>query len=434
MISQRAYRMAIVPYAAILVFGCFIGLYFRRDQEIRVLLPWSIGSGLSLAFFWFIREDSIWIMPFVAVVLLLLIVQLFLYRKNIKKIVLRLVLYFLPILVLVTADLTQRAINYSHYGIFSTNDRSDTEFGKMMSYLYKIEDKQAADDVWVSNQTIEKVMSVSPTFASIRTEITDSLAAWMGGQDACGDVILWALRDAATWAGYYEDAVTANQFWGKVNDEIKEAIENGSLKTDHLIRFSSMSKGTTWSKIPFFIKKTLKGMFSVGMYKDTGLSYDNKSAGEMEDIRKFEALLGSFGNYPQISDSISTYTQNAIKVGNSIVGVFKGLAPFSFVLAILGYLIATVHILRHLVKMHKFDGMIDMWLVITALLLSSLVLTFGVMFFCSWFPPRMSVYLNFYNAGSYALLQIAKYLAIYCGVKLTVNYLKKSKPFRPLEG
>ena len=30
-------------------------------------LPWAVLTGMALAFFWQIREDSVWILPFIAV-------------------------------------------------------------------------------------------------------------------------------------------------------------------------------------------------------------------------------------------------------------------------------------------------------------------------------------------------------------------------------
>ena len=63
--SQRIYRMAVVPAAVVFVAACLIGLFFRRDERICVQVRWALGAGISLSFFWYIREDSVWLLPFV---------------------------------------------------------------------------------------------------------------------------------------------------------------------------------------------------------------------------------------------------------------------------------------------------------------------------------------------------------------------------------
>lgn len=86
-ISQRAYRMAIVPYVVLIVLGCMIGMYFRRNEPLCRWIPWSLGAGISLAFFWYIREDSIWILPALAVIIFLTLLELFKQRCGMRMLI-----------------------------------------------------------------------------------------------------------------------------------------------------------------------------------------------------------------------------------------------------------------------------------------------------------------------------------------------------------
>ena len=64
---QRLYRMAIVPGMVLVVFSGMIGLTLRKELPLKKQLPWAFLTGMALAFFWQIREDSVWILPFIAV-------------------------------------------------------------------------------------------------------------------------------------------------------------------------------------------------------------------------------------------------------------------------------------------------------------------------------------------------------------------------------
>lgn len=68
LVTQRLYRMAIIPGMVLLVFSGCIGMTLRKTMPLRDLLPWSVLSALSLSYFWTIREDSIWILPFVIII------------------------------------------------------------------------------------------------------------------------------------------------------------------------------------------------------------------------------------------------------------------------------------------------------------------------------------------------------------------------------
>ena len=67
LVTQRLYRMAIVPGMVLVVFSSMIGLTLRKKLPLKKQLPWAFLTGLTLAFFWQIREDSVWILPFIAV-------------------------------------------------------------------------------------------------------------------------------------------------------------------------------------------------------------------------------------------------------------------------------------------------------------------------------------------------------------------------------
>lgn len=297
LVGLRAYRMAIVPFAVLILFGCLVGLYLRKGEAPKSLIPWSIGAGISIGFFWFIREDSIWILPFVAVVLLIMAVCVIKEKTGMGTKVKKLVLTVVPVLFLVASILVVCCMNFLYYGVFTTNDRSSGAFGKMMGYLYSIEDEDASADEWVSHAALESAIDVSPTLATIEPEIETYYAAWSGGNPIKGDIVAWALRDAAEAAGYYQNAVETEGFFAQVNQELEQAFEDGRLEKDDSIHFSNSAEGIRLEQIPDMLSLSIKQMVKMSLFYDTetGIPYSN---GTIDQIGAAETLTRTSAVYP----------------------------------------------------------------------------------------------------------------------------------------
>lgn len=76
-IRQRMYRNSLVPDMVVLTFSLLIGLFFRRNEEIKTQIKWSVCAGISLSYFYYLREDSFWILPFVFTTMILEILNIF---------------------------------------------------------------------------------------------------------------------------------------------------------------------------------------------------------------------------------------------------------------------------------------------------------------------------------------------------------------------
>lgn len=296
-VGLRAYRMAIVPFTVLLVFGCIIGLYLRKEQSPKSLIPWSVGAGISLGYFWFIREDSIWILPFTAVVLIILAVCVIKEKSAILTKIKKLILTVVPVVGILVAILSVCILNYHYYGVFTTNDRSSGEFGKMMGYLYSVEDENAPANVWVSHDVLEEAMEVSPTLNSIREEIETYYNAWGGGGAIKGDIIAWSLRDAATEAGYYQNAAETEAFYAQVNQELEQAFQDGRLQEDDTIRFSDSTEGIRLEQIPNMLYQSIKQTVKMSLFYDTEPAVPY-SIGTPSNIERAEVLTRTTALWP----------------------------------------------------------------------------------------------------------------------------------------
>ena len=86
-VMQRIYRNAIIPSLSILIMTGYLYLFFTRNDKnvIRKLLV-SILTGIVLAAFWYTREDSIWMLPFIGFMSLSMLIScIYTNRKSIKN-------------------------------------------------------------------------------------------------------------------------------------------------------------------------------------------------------------------------------------------------------------------------------------------------------------------------------------------------------------
>lgn len=448
LVTQRLYRMAIVPGMVLLVFSGMIGLTLRKDQPLKRQLPWALLTGFALAFFWQIREDSVWIMPFIAVMTVWNIGYVILVLHNRisrKQILLHCLVLMLPMFLLFVGNSGIAAINALHYGVFLTNDRTEGSFAELMSLFYRLEsDTTVSSDIWISRDTIAKAENVSPTLQQLCPLLDTYVEDWATANgEIPGDHFSWVLRDAVQDSGYAEDAVSAQNFYNSVFSELLTAIDQNelSLKQDGAVYFSSQSRGVPVGEIPGILSDALQNIWKIAGYTDCALSSSARSAGRLSDIRRMEAFTSCLAVYPTLSqfqateyDSIANetlydfnevYSSGIVSLLNRITSVYRLLGRPVFLAALLCFCILTFRVLREI--LHKNIKDLELWILGCGLLLSAILLRFGCGLFTTWFTEDMQKFINsFYSCGVYILLQMFKYLII-CTVVPNLKFLNPKR-------
>lgn len=448
LVTQRLYRMAIVPGMVLLVFSGMIGLTLRKDQPLKRQLPWALLTGFALAFFWQIREDSVWIMPFIAVMTVWNIGYVILVLHNRisrKQILLHYLVLILPMFLLFVGNSGIAAINALHYGVFLTNDRTEGSFAELMSLFYRLEsDTTVSSDIWISRDTIAKAENVSPTLQQLCPLLDTYVEDWATANgEIPGDHFSWVLRDAVQDSGYAEDAVSAQNFYNSVFSELLTAIDQNelSLKQDGAVYFSSQSRGVPVGEIPGILSDALQNIWKIAGYTDCALSSSVRSTGRLSDIRRMEAFTSCLAIYPTLSqfqateyDSIANetlydfnevYSSGIVSLLNRITSVYRLLGRPVFLAALLCFCILTFRVLREI--LHKNIKDLELWILGCGLLLSAILLRFGCGLFTTWFTEDMQKFINsFYSCGVYILLQMFKYLII-CTVVPNLRFLNPKR-------
>lgn len=449
LVTQRLYRMAIVPGMVLIVFSGMIGLTLRKEQPLKKQLPWALLTGLALAFFWQIREDSIWILPFIAVMSVWNVgyVILILHKKlNKKALLAHCLTMLLPILLLFGANMGISAVNRIHYGVFLTNDRTEGNFAELMSLLYHLDSNtENSTDIWISRDTIRQAEDASPTLQQIRPLLDSYVEDWATRDgEIPGDHFSWVLRDAVQDSGIALDAVSAQTFYGNVLAELQAALAQGTLteKQNEALYFSSQSRGVLPEEIPGILADTLQNIWKIAGYTDCTLNSSAKSSGRLSDIRRMEAFTSCLAVYPTLSqfqaadyDSIDdetlydfneVYSSGMVSLLNKSNHLYQLLGRPVFVLALLAFCLLTVRVIRGLFRRDTTD--LELWLLTCGILLSAVLLRFGCSLFTAWFSEDMQKFINsFYSCGVYILLQMFKYLAVFAAAASLKPILKKQK-------
>lgn len=232
--ALRVYRNALSAWAALLVFACFLALWLRREQPLRSLYGWLAGTSLSLAFFWHLREDSAWMLPFVLMATAFLAVSA-LRRLSGRERLAHLAAYCLPLAFLLLSVLGVRTANYACYGVFLECDRTQGELPAVGSLLMDIEDgADPRSPVWVSREALGQACQASPTLAALPglNEDWDLWAkTWAPEEEVTGDIFYWALRDALERGGFFRgDAAATQEVCGRIAAELRQGFEEGTLR------------------------------------------------------------------------------------------------------------------------------------------------------------------------------------------------------------
>ncbi|MGG5368599.1 hypothetical protein [Enterococcus sp. AZ196] len=447
--STRIYRNTLVVPAVLLVISCLIGLYFRRNGKLRPFILWSGGLSLIFPFYWYIREDSLWLFPILTVGLVIIFGSVIFennpnfklknIRTAIKKIhftkqqVVKLILCFLPFVLLFSTVKVLKNMNQEHYGVALVNDRTSGAFGNVSKQLIRMDDGTELNEknskVWVSKKALEKAEAVSPALKSIAKNIEWIYkgSPWSGGEDIAGDIIFWALRDAAAQAGYYKDGKKTEEFWSKVDSELSSAYRKGQLKQKKEIYLTATGDGKLRKDLPL-VGEFMKSGFDYNVFYKNYSQGADVTLGPKEDVGKAEKLLKhSFKeNWQDINLPLteSPKVVKSAKISNRIIQLYRDITPVWLGFCALGFLIILIGSLFSKAQLKTFRGML---LILLGLVLSYLIFLIGVSWFCSWAPERKDMFMMIYTGAGVPVVQWIEVMAFVGIVQLPIIAKKINK-------
>ncbi|MCB4994759.1 hypothetical protein LGW00_02130 [Streptococcus mutans] len=433
----RIYRNALVPWVLLLIISSYIAIFIRRRNRLSLFLPWTILAFFSIMYFWTLREDSIWILPFILVAAITIIITIvILYKKDLHEILLRSVLVLLPLIGIVVSNVWVSAINYSYYGIWGVNDRSDTAAAKAMSLIYKIEDNQTTDsNVWASRKAFELAIKASPSLRTVGNTVLASYGLWAGkNTDIKGDIAQWAFRFGVEEEGYYHgNGKKTNALYKAIANELGEAFQKGRLKKRDGIYLSTQTGAFHWKDISQSMTMSLDLTNKMFHFYNTNLSsgyidYPNLTETELisyEDMLNtslprtndqlsavgitktysdYDVNLTSLSNhYQQLNASIFRRRNYYINFQEKLIKCYQVVSYFMFPLSFLAYLILIIDGFRHQFTANNLSKLI----ILSSLLLTGILNLFIVSLFSRWIDPNTDSFIyGFYAPSAYLLFNL----------------------------
>ncbi len=420
------YRNAIVPWFALLSMASIIAIYLRYRAGIKQYIKWAILGFFSFGFFYILREDSIWLLPFMLVATVITIIKVIIKeRKQIKTCVVRVVLILLPILGMVVFTNVISLINYHYYGIYTTNDRTTSYQVEVLDLIKKIDTGEVVNSQeWVSKEAMEKAIEVSPTLKSNEENIMSSFSIWGYNKKrgwADHDSCLWAMRTATDWGGYYTTSEATINYYKAIISELKEAYNNGTIKKRAGI---SLSKSSGLYQPIDLINAFISSVKTVTNridYYTCEVAYESvRSATSELDYNIVEDMLGTTLIRPDemLEGNTSAIINNncikkELKFSHDVLMVnlriFRVVSWISTVLACVGCI---WFIIKTKLKTEEAK---EISVITIGMLLESIFTSFVVSVFLSTYRTDMASYPDFYGYTQtlFAFTAILQFLGVY---------------------
>lgn len=237
--ANRVIREGIYPALTLLSVAFFLGLIIRIQNNLKLLLAWSAGAGTALTFFWLTREEGVWILPFIFLVVAYAIFLIWKNRDVLfwKKIVLLIFPFFLLLLSLGIIS----TVNYAKYGMFDTVEFKNKDFLAAYGSLARIKFSEEISNVPVSIEKRKLIYSISPAFKELEVFFDGGIGKrWVNvssqnlnlkeNKEIRGGWFMWAFRDAVAKAGYYKNGKKVTAYYARLAQEIDLACEENKIE------------------------------------------------------------------------------------------------------------------------------------------------------------------------------------------------------------
>jgi hypothetical protein len=237
---MRVARQDLLPAEVLLLVAGFVALYARRAGPKRTLAPWAVLAASVLPAFWLTREDGVWLLPCVGILWAAAAAAVWFGRQPDR--LARLALVALPALGWVAGMGAVSAVNFRHYGLFTTCEFRRPEFKAAYGALLRVEPAAWRIGVVVPREARERIYAVSPAFAELRPTLEGPVGeGWAAASQGMTHLpaadhefaagwFVWALRDAVTAAGHAHSGPEAMAFYARLAREVNTACDAGLLK------------------------------------------------------------------------------------------------------------------------------------------------------------------------------------------------------------
>ena len=433
-IMQRVYRSSIIPVFAVFIVAGYTNLLFMKDENgIKKKIPTIIGLSLVLPLFWYTREDSIWMVPYIAFMSLTLIIyDIVKYKKDFKNILKNIVLLFIPIIMIAVYGNIICILNYNHYGVYTVHN--DEYYKKALDSMKKVKSYANVDRVSYPREKMNRLAELT-VFAHVKNNfdmLADGYSKFDGNQqdnEVENGWFPWPFRDAVRITGYYKSPQDSNNFYNTLHVQIEELLENGTLERedkkiglDTIIDIAKKAGEVfefifTYENVESkIVEPTDFQPNSDITYKNFGKYTGNKYIYKLEDTEENKQALSEQRDY-----ILSITTQDIII--KDLINFYINITKIIFYIAVVGYAYLFGKMIYDISK--KNYETLQMWLVLSGILGAMLTLIFGIAYETVLNAPVVTA---MYLAAAYPLMLIFSLVTIsYVIINIISNIKNKMK-------
>ena len=184
---SRVVREGIYPAQALLVLGSVLGLTLRIEKSAWSLAGWGTFFGVNLSAYWLSREERIWIVPAVLVVVAFAASRRPPWRRALAVAGLSLATFGYSL-----HEVQER--NQSHYGTRALTEFTAGSFPEAYETLIRAQDTVASKRAPLRTETRQRIYAVSPHFAELKKYLEGKFGRGWKNLSCAGE---FATRSAA---------------------------------------------------------------------------------------------------------------------------------------------------------------------------------------------------------------------------------------------
>lgn len=427
--SIRIYRNSIMfQFALITMCSLFIfinKLISKEEISTNNKIIWGIITGLFFTFNYYIKEDSMVLLPILLVsIFAILIFKLvnhiknnsnsFTAKSNLIKVGKIIIVCLIPILIFAAGTLAYEEIDNHYFGVAEINTRNGGEFGEFYKLLLKIDDNNKNTSSWVPYSTMKKAYDASPTLQS-HPELLESLttSSWAEGDyhnhTPPGDLSGWMIMSSLMDVDLYKNEKEVNDLFKQVNNELNNAFDNGTPEKSDKIFITSSLNGKSIEEI-----NELSPLFIIGLQYCLFYEFNDMDTGMSKTSLTFYSndypLVESVLNQKLVTVNNSYIDSNVVSFANFDFTIYHYVSYIIVLLSIIGFIGTAIYQIKNRFKNRSFNVLLGFEIL---LLGTFLVYIFAIAWFSiSQVPSTNSSYMVLYAIPTQALIILFEILSI----------------------
>ncbi len=337
--ATRVYRDSIFPRLCLIFFSCVAGAGLRHEEKLSKRACWLAGYGLAFGAVYLSREDGVWVLPFFAAALvIILIIE---RKEGAAKLVRTAVSMTAPFLLGAALIALYCSQNRKRYGRFIVGDFDSGEFKSAYGAMTSLEQDDWKPLVAVPGDVREDLYREIPMFAPVKQALQEPLLVNGYYDTELGDfrsgAFYWALRSALASLGIYDDPETAKTYYEELTARIQRAVDRGDLKTQSgtgKLR-KSLTPPIRGEYVAPVLEETFRGARMVLTFADCDPLAERAVGKYEEEIRPVEEFIHQKGATALIENTDTPYLSppRALTHGllRLIQRIYSVLMPLAFV-------------------------------------------------------------------------------------------------------